>query len=683
MKSKNYVKKRSYAFRQWTRKPYAVFSSLKLTIKISVMCVVYTLINPLQECKAQTDSTKIATQHELDEVEVSGQRAPVVHSQMARVVSVITRSEIEQAPVFGINDLLKTVPQVDVRERGVNGIQADVSIQGGSFDQTLILLNGVNFTDPQTGHHNLNLPLDLSSVDRIEILKGPGSRVYGANAFSGAINFVTGLETSNYVKTSQMLGDFGLYQGSISINQHSQNFQNFISASKSQSNGYIHNTNYDARNIYYHGKTILKQGNIGYQFGYITKEFGSNSFYTPVYPNQYEYTDTYLASISAETKIASVKITPTVYWRRNYDQYLLNYDDPKFYQNFHRTDVYGTSINGTLTSSLGKTSLGVEYRKEIIYSTRLGKTLEETVKIPGQDSLRYTYGRWRENLGFFLEHNIYLQAFSASAGVMANRNSRINNIEFYPGIDIGYQLTKPFKFYSSANRSLRLPTFTDLYYSGPQNIPNPNLQPEKAWTLETGFKYGWKGFAGNISYFHRWAYDVIDWVRKTSTDKWTTVNYTKLNTDGVELFGRIIPTEINSYFAFVKEITFSYSFTNLSKGKDTLSSNYALDNLKHKLVVGLTHSIWKNIGASWNINWQDRNGIYFDYARYDPVTKTSPPNPYKSFLLVDGKVFYSTNVVKAFAEVSNIFNVNYVDIGNITQPGRWFKLGVEVKIGWK
>ena len=683
MKSKNYVKKGSYAFRQWTRKPYGVFNSLKLSIKISVMCIAYTLINPVQETKAQTDSTQSANQHELDEVEVSGQRAPVVHSQMARVVSVITRSDIEQAPVLCFNDLLKSVPQVDVRQRGANGVQTDVSIQGGSFDQTLILLNGINLTDPQTGHHNLNLPLDLNSIDRIEVLKGPASRVFGANAFSGAINFVTGLETSNYVKTSQILGDFGLYQGSLTVNQHNQNFQNFISVSKSQSNGYIHNTNYDARNLFYHGKTFLKQGTIGYQFGYTTKEFGSNSFYSPSYPNQYEYTDTYLASVNGETKISSVKITSSAYWRRNYDHYILDYTKPAFYQNFHFTDVYGANINSTLSSSLGKTSLGLEYRKEIIYSTRLGKPLEESVKIPGEDSLRYTYGRWRENLGIFLEHNIYLDKFSASAGLMANRNSRIDNIELYPGIDMGYQLVKPIKFYSSINRSLRLPTYTDLYYSGPQNIPNPNLKPEKAWTLETGFKYDLQGISGNVSYFHRWAYDVIDWVRKTSADKWTTVNYTKLNTDGIELSARITPREINVLPQFIKEITFSYSFSTISKVKDTLNSNYALDNLKHKLVGGLTHSIWKKLSASWTINWQDRNGTYDDYSRYNPATKTSPPNPYKSFMLVDGKVFYTTKFIRAFIETSNIFNVDYFDLGNIVQPGRWFKVGLEVKVGWK
>lgn len=681
MKRKNHVKKRPYAFRQWTRKPFAVFNSLRLTIKISVMCVAYTLVNPTQESKAQTDSTKVATQHELDEVDVTGQRAPVVHSQMARVVSVITKSEVDRAPAFSISDLLKSVPQVDIRQRGPNGAQADVSIQGGSFDQTLILLNGINLSDPQTGHHNLNLPLDLSSIDRIEVLKGPASRVYGANAYSGAVNFVTGTETLNYIKVSQLAGDYGLYNGSVSVNQHSEHFHNYISIAKTQSNGYIHNTNYDSKSLFYHGKAFVNQSTVGYQFGYTKKEFGSNSFYSPSFPNQYEYTDTYLASLNAETSIAAVKLTPTFYWRRNYDHYILDYTNPKYYQNFHYTDVYGTGLNATLTSAFGKTSLGFEYRKEMIYSTRLGKPLESSVKIPGQDSIRYTNGRWREDLGIFLEQNVYYHNLSASVGLMVNRYSRMSGLELYPGIDIGYQLTKPVKWYTSVNRSLRLPTFTDLYYSGPQNIPNPGLQPEKAWTLETGIKYNWKAVSGNISYFHRWAYDVIDWVRKTSADKWTTVNHTKINTDGIELSARINPAEISYSLGFIKDVTLSYSFTNQSKVTDTLNSYYALDNLKHKLVASITHSIWKGFGASWILNWQDRNGSYNDYSQYNPVIKISPLTSYKPFALFDGKVFYEHRQMKAFVAVSNIFNTNNFDIGNIHQPGRWFKVGVELKVG--
>src|SRR5208337_2177692 len=177
------IEKKLIGFRKWTRKSYAAFNSLHLIIKICVLSISYALIKPSQIVKAQVDSTSLTKTTELEEVEISGQRSPVVGSQLTRIVTVLTKSEIEQAPVISVNDLLRQISLVDIRERGPNGAQADVSIQGGTFDETLILLNGINITDPQTGHYDLVLPLDIESVDRIEVLKGPASRVYGANAF--------------------------------------------------------------------------------------------------------------------------------------------------------------------------------------------------------------------------------------------------------------------------------------------------------------------------------------------------------------------------------------------------------------------------------------------------------------------------------------------------------------------
>lgn len=678
MKNESLIKQKTFAFRQWSRKRFAVFNSLKLVIKISVMSVAYTLINP-QETKAQGDTAQSIKTVELDDVEVSGQRAPVVSSQMVRVVSVVTRSEVAQAPSLSVDNLLKYVPQVDIRQRGVNGSQADISIQGGSFDQTLILLNGVNLTDPQTGHYNLTLPIDLESIDRIEILKGPSTRVFGPNAFSGAVNFVTGQDHENYVKVSQLAGDFGVLRSSATLNQHNRRFHNLLSVSQNQSDGYIHNTDYKFKNVFYHGKVFLDKSNVGVQLGYTMKKLGANSFYSPSFPNQYDKTDTYFGSINAETG-STVKISPVVYWRRNYDHYVLNYLNPKMYQNFHQTDVYGAGINATRSSSFGKTSLGMDYRKEMIYSTGLG-TPKTPKSIPGQDSIKYTLGDQRENISAFLEQNFYLGRFSASVGLMANHNTKLNGINFYPGADIGYKITHQLKWYTSVNRSLRMPSFTDLYYKGRQNIGNANLKPERAWTLETGLKYAWPVAQGNLSYFYRWGRDMIDWVKAKDSLVWHTMNYTKLDVYGVEFAVTIKPREIIDGLSLIKEINLSYSYTGQNKNSDTLDSYYALDHLKHKLVVGINHTIWRNIGATWQFLWQDRNGMYSDYKRYDPLTKTSPLNPYKSFALFDGRIYYSNRNLKVFVEASNIFNESYMDIGNIAQPSRWFKIGLELKIG--
>ena len=178
-------------FKKWGRKNYSSFLTLKRTVVISVLSVTYLLSTPVFATEMEQDTSDVKMQYDLDEIEVSAQRTPALYSQVARIISVIESKEIEAAPAQSVQDLLEYVAGVDVRQRGAEGVQADVSVRGGTFDQTLILLNGINITDPQTGHHNLNLPVSLAQIERIEVLEGPAARVYGPNAFSGAINIVT------------------------------------------------------------------------------------------------------------------------------------------------------------------------------------------------------------------------------------------------------------------------------------------------------------------------------------------------------------------------------------------------------------------------------------------------------------------------------------------------------------
>ena len=144
----------------------------------------------------------------LNEIEISASKIKL-YPGSARILTVIEKTEIDQSAVRSIDDLLDYVAGIDVRQRGVNGVQADVSIHGGSFDQILVLLNGVNITDPQTGHYNLDIPLDISDVSRIEILQGSAARILGPNAFSGAINIITGENNKNKLSVRNGAGSFG------------------------------------------------------------------------------------------------------------------------------------------------------------------------------------------------------------------------------------------------------------------------------------------------------------------------------------------------------------------------------------------------------------------------------------------------------------------------------------------
>jgi len=224
-----------------------------------------------------------------------------------------------------------------------------------------------------------------------------------------------------------------------------------------------------------------------------------------------------------------------------------------------------------------------------------------------------------------------------------------------------------------------LPSFTDLYYQGPQNIGNPGLKPEQAWTIESGLKLDLNGMESHISYFHRWGKNIIDWIWQTDVQKWETENLTTLNTNGIEIFTQINIRKVFIPKSLIKRITASYSFTSINKNSSDYISYYVLDNLKHKLVLSLDHDIIKNMGATWYLTWQDRNG---NYGKYDAASATSTETPYKPFVLFDGKIYYKYKLLELFIEASNIFNVHYFDLGNITQPGRWFKAGVSVNIGW-
>ncbi|MBK6285263.1 MAG: TonB-dependent receptor [Draconibacterium sp.] len=160
-------------FSKWKRKSYSVFQSINRVVLISVLSINYLLSVPANAIEIVKDTTEVKLEYDLDEIEISAQRSPALYSQVARIVSVIERKEIESSPAQSVQDLLEYVAGVDIRQRGAEGVQADVSIRGGTFDQTLILVNGINITDPQTGHHNLNIPVSLSQIERIEILEGP------------------------------------------------------------------------------------------------------------------------------------------------------------------------------------------------------------------------------------------------------------------------------------------------------------------------------------------------------------------------------------------------------------------------------------------------------------------------------------------------------------------------------
>jgi len=684
MNQKSLVRRTDHfvTFRKFGRKGYSAFQSMHKAVRIGCLSVSYLLFAIPSNAERNMmvvgpDTINSMKSIEVEPIVVSAQRAPVAFSQAARIVKVIGKEEIQSAPVQSLQDLLEYSLNVDVRQRGNYGVQADISIRGGSFDQVLILLNGININDPQTGHHSLNLPVSFDAIERIEILEGPASRIYGPNAFSGAINIITGTSDKSNLKARVSGGENGYFDTGLSGTFVSGKLTNFVSADHRSSDGYIKNTDFKLTDAFYQGKLATKAGNLEWQAGHTDRSFGANSFYTPAYPDQFEQVKTTFASIKMETG-EIVHFTPSVYWRRNQDRFeLFRYPEltPTWYKdhNYHLSDVYGTNLNAWFTSKFGKTAFGADFRSENIWSTVLGKLLDKPIPIPGESGKVFTKSDTRTNFSLFAEHSISLQRFTASAGVMANWNSQLGQgWNFYPGIDLSWTVLDAVKWYASINSSLRLPTFTDLYYSSATNIGNSSLKPEKAVAYESGFKYQFKGIDGHLSYFHRSGKDMIDWVKKPDESVWYAQNITELNTDGIEFSAKINPQQLFDKKMFIKSINLSWSWLTQSKQSGIFASKYVLDFLNHKIDLGISHSVVKNVGINWQISYQDRNGSYTNWEG----SKYGSEVEYKPFVLVDSRLHWTKNSTNIYLEASNLFDKSYYDFGNIAQPGRSLRIGI-------
>lgn len=619
---------------------------------------------------SQEPDTTIAMQLDLSDVVVSAQRTPVLRSELMRSIQVISAAEIRQSGANDLAGVLEHVRGVDIRKRGTFGMQADVSIRGGTFDQTLILLNGVNITDPQTGHHNLNVPVDLETIERIEVLHGPGARVFGPNAFNGAINIIT-KQPGEQNATLRLTGGEHMF-GAISATAGLTTgpVTHFLSVSGLTSDGFTNNTDFKSENIFYRSNMQTDAGRLDLQAGYNQKAFGANSFYTPRFPDQYEQTRAGFLSLRWLPD-GGINLSPTVYWRRHHDRFELFRDEaPDWYttHNYHRTDILGASVNWVHVSQFGTTALGLDYRYEHIFSNVLGDEMSSPMPVPGYEDAFFTNSYDRNTYSLMAEQTVQFWDVTVSGGTLVFVNTELdNNVSFFPGLDIGLQVNPNWRMYTTANRTLRLPTFTDLFYEGPDNLGNPDLKPEEAISVEAGVKLNYGRFSADAALFRRWGTNMIDWVRAPGDPVWRSENLTDVVITGIETgVTFLLPYDDRATLS----IQYGHNYADRSSGD--LVSNYALDFLRNKVDVVYSTPVLRGGGINLSASWLDRNG---SYLVFDGTTFTGESD-FEAQWVVNAKAHWNIQSVQLFGEVSNIFATQYAPIANVPQPGRWVRFGI-------
>ena len=674
------IKRQRLVFRRFGNKGYSLFSCLGREVVCSVLSVstlTYASAESVSTHPVVSDSTATTTAREmvLEEVSVTGSRAPLTKSQAARMVTVLDRQQIAQAPVQSINDLLKYAVGVDVRQRGPIGAQTDIGIRGGTQDQIILLLNGVNICDPQTGHNAMDLPVDLSEIIRIEVIEGPAGRIYGSSSLVGAINIVTRPNTPSNLHAEAGSYGYANVGGRVAFGGKTSHS---VSANYSRSDGWSRaksgtlNTDYSGTKAFYQGQYDDDNVRLSWHLGLADKGWGSGTFYaTPKWQadNQYEHTTKLYTAIQGKTKRGRLHFAPSIYWNQNRDRYEGYRNQPeKMKYNYNRTDVYGVNLNAYFDWAAGRTAFGGELRNEDLVSGNLGEPLNQTHHIAGTDR-DYTLGLNRTNISAYLEHNVLLNNLTISAGLVAVKNTWSNmNMTVYPGIDLSYRPTPAVTLHAACNTSLRMPSFTEMYYKLQGYKADPHLKPEEMTAVEGGVSWNqnWLMLSANVWYHH--GRNMIDWIMDTSLGDdavWQSVNHTKVNSIGFETTAKL---KIEN-----EQLTISYSYINQEKEQEAhIVSQYALEYLRHKLIANALIPVADKLTLSLNYRWQDRVGQYTDFD--------GNVQDYKPFGLLDARLTWNPQPWKLYVEANNILDKQYADYGHVTQPGRWIIAGFAVQL---
>ena len=608
----------------------------------------------------------------IDSITVTATRVPVALLSSARIVTLLDSMAIASAPAETVNDLLKYALGVDVRQRGAMGMQTDISIRGGTFDQVAVLLDGINITDPQTGHNSFDFPVNICDIERIEVLEGPAARVYGTSSLLGAVNIVTRKPSGNAATASLEGGSFRSLGATASVEIGHRGGYNSVSAGYQRSDGFSRNAagglngDFGAVKAFWRGGHDFGSRTLRWQAGLSAKDFGSSTFYSARFDDQFEHTLKTYVSVKSEGK-GALHFSPALYWNHGNDRFELFRGAPDKYPfNYHKTDVAGANLNFRVDSRWGETAFGAEARHERIVSTNLGEPLADPRGV-------YVRGLARTAFNLFLEHHVNLGWLSASAGLTTVYNTgNGEGVKLFPGIDANFKISNSLRLYASYNTSYRMPTFTELYYSVGGHRADPDLKAEKLRALEGGVKYLGHGLRAVATVYYNRGYDMIDWIMDTSAGEdapWTSMNHTRLNTLGQEFTLRMsLPEMLGMADFFFRSLCLGYTHQTQDKPLEAhLRSLYSLEYIRHKVVVQADLRLWDKLSADLSWRYVDRN------------TGSALLKPYS---LLDAKLSYEFPHLTCYLRANNLLDKTWYDFGDIPQPGLWLMAGLSCKLPW-
>ena len=552
--------------------------------------------------------------------------------------SIVVLDPQSQPHAFeALPDVLRLDPSLNLQERGPDGVQADLSIRGATFEESLILLNGMRVDDPQTGHFNLDIPVPLDAVHRIEILHGAGSAFYGSDAIAGAADLITeapertaDLRGSRFsIRARAGYGSFQNTEQHLIGDFASRRFSEEVTGNRNTSSGFIIDRNYRSQALSSESWLHTSLGTTDVLLAGSDRPFGANQFYGPY--ASFEHTKGWLAMLQQQL---GQRMQAGLSYRRHTDVFILEANDPAFYENNHIDEAWQGIIRRT--DLLGKgiqLSTGLDGSADTIRSSSLGR-----------------HGR-NQGAGYA---SLDLRRWQRLTLSIAGREEVFSggSNDFSPTFAAGYSLRDNLRLRASAGHAFRLPTYTDLYYSDPTSVGNPNLKPETSWSYEAGLEWTPGTRASlELTGFQNRIGNSIDYVKTSPDDRYQATNTGALAFTGAE-------TALHLRLRGAHQIELAYTGMHASHSLPSgYISAYVFNYAAQSALFSWSTVIRNQIMARTQVTVVQRVG----HTAY-PVWDTA--------------IARNTGHVQPYLRLANLSNTGYEEIPGVLMPSRSITGGI-------
>jgi len=612
---------------------------------------------------------------------VLGSATPVPLTESQRSVDVLPvqgQSLAAESP----QDFLRGDSSIFLEERGGGGGQADIVMRGGSFEQTLLLLNGFRINDAQTSHHNLDLPTPMDAIDSIQSLEGAGSTLHGVDALSGVVDFLTAAPDHDSLFVRAGEGSFQSNEETLVGGATRGSWSGRVVAERNFSTGFAATPGYTAPTYTgacspqlcqndrdYRNEDASAEGWVGSRLGVTDllfassdRSFGANQFYGAY--NSWERTKGWFAS--ARQELGGHTVAAFGY-RRHTDDFVLWRNDPAGYENNHIDGSWQGSLGQTLTVRKDSVLLmGLEADGDSINSFNFSN-----LNSSGLVERSFALGVHARNRGagyVDLDLRPAKRRWSLSAGAREEIFSGGARAVFSPELAGSLRVAKQLKLRASGGYGFRIPTYTDLYYSDPSTLGNASLKPESAWSSDGGADWAPSAkLTLSATGFFSKQHDTIDYVKSTTLPNpylpagcpgniWCADNLNGFGFSGVETRLTWIPR---------KSQTVRIAWTGVHGAQS------ALHGLESEYVFNYPV---QNIRASWSA------ALGHDFVLTNAV-QIAERYQQTAYPVWNATVTHDTGKLRPYLRLTNLGNTGYQEITGVNMPPRTIMGGVALQLG--